>query len=236
MQHYSRCMMDVLNKSKRTFIILIITNLMPLILLFSGKGISQVLMLYWFETAVFGILTLVKMVHRIIQSNKSRKSSIVFDILMLAVFILHFGITIIGMLTFLIALSALQIHPLENALALEGLPEVFNVQRNEDILPTITGTVFSNFSAGIFSGIWIGCLVLFLQYVYLYYESQKTRDIMSDSPGKLMFSPYKRVVVIYGILFLGMFLVSINMNPYLLLVILGLPKAAFDIFMIKNNS
>lgn len=210
------------NNLKISIIVLVIANLMSLIgIIFFGWNAILLLLAYWFESAIIGFFTLLKIAlakGNLIKnlSDSSQKinkiGTIVLKIFLIPFFIVHFGGFMFGHLIFITAF----------------------------FLQAEWGTSFQKIGADLFS---MGLLIipLFISHGFSFFTNfLGKKEYEKITPNEAMFEPYPRIIVMHLAIIVGAFLsfalILLSKNPNagflnlgqaIMLVIL---KTTFDVF------
>src|SRR4030095_74478 len=180
-------MMDELRPSA---IVLVLVNLVPLAgLLFFSWSTSEILLLYWSESAVIGLFTIIKMLYV--------KDAPAMKLIYIPFFVVHFGGFMLGHLLFI--------------LVIVSLPEGFHSNTY------VNGTYYTQ--DGVVSGEQISQFVsfplgwlfnfalLFLSHGYSFYSNFiKEKESEKASVTMLFWAPYPRIVVMHITIIAGVFL------------------------------
>ncbi|WP_409432492.1 DUF6498-containing protein [Litorimonas sp. RW-G-Af-16] len=186
-------------------LILVISNLIPLIGVFAfGWDVGTILLLYWLESVIIGVLNVPKMMLTAIKprAHKSKQdgltlASVIGTVPRCIFFIVHFGMFSIVHLVFL-----RQFFP--------ELPEVKTLDWQSPVALTALVLLVSH---------GVSFMINFLgKREYL------TRDATSQ-----MFAPYPRVMVMHVVIILGGFLVLSLGSPVYALVTLIAMKILIDL-------
>ena len=193
-----------------TAALLVAVNLIPLVGVLSfGWDLLSLLILYWLESGVVGLINIPKMVRaqgppaatparvrggRVFHAN---------DVPLVAFFVLHYGIFWIvhGVFVFV-------------------LPLMIGRQPGFD---------YSALSSGV---IGIGLIGLVISHVGSYfYNFLGRREYLKVSPEEQMFRPYGRVLVLHLTILGGTFLVASLGTPMALLVLMVVLKIVIDLVL-----
>ena len=160
-------------------IALIAANLVPLAgIYWFGWDTISILLLYWTESAVVGVFTILKMLRANAPSG-AKLGTVGF-------FTVHYGLFMIGHLAFLLAFAATGIF------------------KTTIRSPTLEGFFPIAIIADAFTTIFYGSIALFASHAFSFatnyigkreYENTKLKDIM--------WAPYKRVVLMHLVIIFG---------------------------------
>lgn len=179
-------------------------NLIPVFGVFVfGWDVGVILLLYWLETVIVGILNVPKMLScQGLEQSTQRKVGLFGKVFLCVFFGVHFGAFCFGHYTFLDSFFK-TIPPLSSLVA-----ELLSAQ---GLLFAMIGLILSH---------------LISMAIYFYGKGEfKTR-----SPNAQMFVPYGRVVLMHIVIIIGGALVAAFGAPVLALILLVLLKIGIDIF------
>lgn len=211
----------VVHSSWLSVLLLIAVNAIPLVgVLYLGWDIFTLLILYWIESGVVGIINVAKMARA--EGSRASTPSGPFPVRGLATtapkgclipfFILHYGIfwlvhgVFVLLLPIFVGLGGLISRPTAG-LVVEG--------------PRISA-----------EGIVVATLALIASHAVSFYVNfVRGGEYRTASPGGLMLAPYGRVVVLHVTILLGSMLVFALGQPVALLLLLVVLKTALDLIL-----
>ena len=194
--------------------IVILFNVLPVISAVTfGWSVLTLLLLYWFENVVLGVINAVKMlIVGLANGNMTNAASLAF---MLPFFVFHYGMFCAVHGVFLFALFG----------SSNGIGDNFD-------MADLPGRVIDVLSASPFV-LWnVLLLTAFHVFVFLtdWVGNGRWRGV---EPGVQMFAPYGRVVVIHITILVGAFAVLLFGQPILAVVLLAVLKTALEVGWIK---
>ncbi len=200
---------------------LILVNLIPLFgVLFFNWTLFSILFLYWLESAIIGFFTLVKMIASLAFDAKNlRKTNFQFELfslvlgfILLPFFVFHFSTFMLGHLIFIFVVSGLQkVSSLQSALT------------NFNLLDILFGLIFP-------------FLALFLSHTISFFSNYIAKKEYSKKTVKqLMFSPYKRIIIMHLTVILGAFIILKTNSHSFVIALLVLLKIAVDLHEHKKE-
>jgi hypothetical protein len=203
--------------------LLVASNLVPLVgVLFWGWNLWSILILYWIENGIVGLLNVPKMLMAR-GGDESGESGSGGRLFLTGFFCVHYGIFWFGhgvfVLVFLPAIAGFRSVVESGATFTPGgleLPGVFTDQG------TATGP-----RADVLLWGALALLVSHLASFFLNYVGR--REYLSRSIGAQMFAPYARVVVLHLTILFGAFVAVFLGQPIGLLVALIVLKTALDL-------
>jgi len=189
---------------------LVMANLVPLAgVLLAGWQVLPLLLLFWLENVVIGVFTVCKI---LLAQGKEGASPPLFARLPIAgIFIFHYGAFAVGHGTLILELFDDHGGGFTNAFFVTELPRlVFYVLRQH--------------------GLFWAALALFISHAVTFYtEFLGPRRHEGLNPAKLLFAPYKRVVLLHGLLLVGALVIQAFGSKVLLLALMVLVKIAIDL-------
>jgi len=217
-------MLDRITKlqKKPTTILLLLANLVPIIgVLFFDWDIFQIMILYWFESAIVGFYTICKMivigaVRKEVTFKKTKDpiagqtvkgvGVLLGMLFMAAFFCLHYGMFMYGHLTFIFAIFG-QEGPLATTSDLISWQLVYN-------------SLIS---------VWVAIAVLFISHGVSFLKNFiGQKEYEKVNPAFIMFTPYKRIILMHLTLIFGGMLVMFLKLPIAGLVLMIVLKVLFD--------
>ena len=194
--------------------ITLLFNLLPVLsAAVFGWHALPLMLLYWFENVILGVLNAVKMVIAgLATHNMVSVASLLFIV---PFFIFHYGMfcAVHGIFLFILFGSD---NLIGNDFAIEELP-----RRVFDIL---SATPF---------GWWNLVLLVAFHVIYFLVDWVGNGRWRGVEPGVQMFAPYGRVVVVHITIIVGGFLVLILHQPLLAVLLLALLKTAMEVGWMK---
>ena len=207
-----------IKKQNISVISLILVNLIPLFgILFYNWDLLSVLLLYWFESAVIGFYTILKMLFvkkidvKNLEKNMPKSQvkffNIFFKIISIPFFCFHYGSFMSVHLIFIFVVSSIG----------KGTPDLIP----ENIFAVIP-FIIKDFLFPIIS--------LFISHgISFYLNFIKEKEYQKLSGQDLMMSPYKRIIIMQLTLIFGMFLVIAIKLPVSVMALFIILKIVFDL-------
>lgn len=209
-------------QKKPTTILLIFANLVPIIgILFFNWEVFQIMLLYWFESAIIGFYTICKMVvigvlrKEITFKKKNdpsgnqtvRGAGVLFSLLFLAAFFcFHYGMFMYVHLNF-----------------------VFAIFGSEGPLTTTTEPMSLQLIYSLLTGVWVAMAVLFISHGISFLKNFiGNKEYERVNTTFIMFSPYKRIILMHLTLIFGGMLVMFFKLPVVGLILMIALKVFFD--------
>ena len=206
-----------------TTLLLIATNLIPLAgVAFWGWHLGTVMVLYWLENGIVGIINIPRMVLAAIAADQQahprkpardegadvlRLTRLLVGMARIPFFIVHYGIFWVVHGIFVWGLFA---GP--------GLFGPANIG---------TTTVGTGVDTGAVATGFVG-LALYHVVAFIYWDVIR-REYASKTPAEIMFQPYPRLIVLHLTIILGAFLVVATGQPIAALVLLVLLKTVLEL-------
>lgn len=184
-------------------------NIMPLagVWLWDWQ-VFEIMFLYWIENLVIGALTLVMM---LVVAARSGPASLAGGVFMGAFFTVHYGMFCMGHGVFVISLFYPQAS---EAMAHGGLFAPIEFLRTAELWPGF---------------LWAVAGIMLAQAGRMLHEAGTLRE---RDFGKIMLSPYGRIIILHVTLIFGGMLVMALDTPVAGLVFLIVLKTAFDLGLI----
>lgn len=174
-------------------IILIAANLIPIIgILFLQWDPKYVIILYWAESAIIGILNIAKMLMTGFHSNAL---VLIFAIFLSGFFLIHYGGFMTGHGVFL------------SVILFGGLSGTFNPP---DAIPLILKEISFRTPGEFFNSEFLGFVLLIISHTasyILYFLKDKEYEGGHVKLVKLMFAPYQRIIIMQVVIIFGTFIV-----------------------------
>lgn len=190
-------------KIKLPAVALILANLLPLAgVVWLDWRVFDVLMLYWAENVVIGVVNVMRMAV-CVSSEKSRYTVIPF-------FVLHYGMFCFGHYSAVVSLFG---HELGNAA--DGNP-----------------FLSMSFREAWHSPLWMGVAAITASHLLSFFLNFIGRgEYQRTNLKQLMRRPYGRIIVLHVSVIAGGFLVTTLGDPLWMLLVLIVIKSAFDLRM-----
>ena len=183
-------------------VLLVAANLFPVVgVLYLGWDVATVLIAYWIENGIVGLLNVPKML--LASGPPSQDASIAAKAALAAFFAFHYGLFWIGHGVFVMLLTG--------AFGFFGFVDPAPRVPDDRILLLAAAALFVSHAAS-----------LVLNYV-------GRREYLSISVGAQMFRPYLRIFVLQLTILFGGFLILALRQPVGLVVLLVLLKTALDL-------
>jgi hypothetical protein len=184
--------------------LLLAANAIPLLgVLYLGWDVATILILYWLENGVVGLLNVPKILLAAGPSATGTSSFHGAHLLIAAFFVLNYGVFWIGHGVFVLVLTG-------RAMAL-GLTEPLRAVLADPSLQLAATALFISHAASL----WVN-----------YIGRGEYRTV---SPGRQMFEPYPRMVVLHVTIILGGAVIIGAHEPALLVALLVVLKTAIDL-------
>lgn len=190
-----------------SIVVLILVNLIPILgVITMGWSPMEVLIIYWLETLVIGILNVFKMSLASLEDRAMNWMKFV----MIPFFIIHFGIFVLVQGIFIIF-----VIPAVSGLGADDMG-------NNVFESLIDQTVF---------GLWWPALVLFGSHLFSFFWNYiGKKEYHKISVDQLMFRPYSRVVMQQFIAIFGVMIAAATSSVVLIVTLVILAKTAIDVF------
>ncbi|MGB5257181.1 MAG: DUF6498-containing protein [Woeseiaceae bacterium] len=191
------------SKSRLSSIALVIANLVPLVgVLVFGWRVFDVLMLYWLENVVIGVINVMRMA---LVPGRSKGFMMVF-------FTVHYGVFCFGHLTAIVGLFGA-------TLGVAGAWEYFFTAPD-------SGTLAENWQTA--QWLAIGCIAA--SHLFSYFGNFiGGGEYRRTTAGDLMKRPYGRIVVLHVAIIFGAALIQWLGSPVSMLVVLVAAKILLDL-------
>jgi len=186
-------------------LVLVLANLVPVGgVLFAGWEVFPVMLLFWLENLVVGVITALK----ILACRSGRIGEKIFT---LPFFAVHYGGFCTGHGIFMISMFG----PKDDSMRLPG-----------NFLPDPAAIVHIIQQ----QGLWVAVLALVLSHGYSFAANFIGRgDYRTAEVGKVMMAPYGRIVVLHVVILLGGFVVMAMDAPLFALLLLVILKIILDV-------
>jgi hypothetical protein len=193
---------------KRPLLLALLFNLLPVAcaVLF-GWGLLSLMLLYWAENVIVGIINVAKMILAGMGKGASGTTAILFDV---PFFIVHYGLfcAVHGVLI-LVLFSGEPAHAVDDP---ANLPFYFLRQVHIDRFFAVNLALLTMFHLYRFAFDWIAAG-----------EWRKTTPLVQ------MFQPYGRIIVVHLAVFVGGFVVSLLGHPVIAVALLAFLKTALEV-------
>ncbi len=212
-----------ITSSVATVLLLLLFNLLPLVgVLFLGWDLLLILLMYWLESGVVGIINIAKIARAEGASDASGRKvngrpAAPSKAILIPFFVLHYGIFWVVHGAFVLL-----------------LPLIAGVASLIDVPGRPAGPVGPAFGGSAVTGpnLLLGLAGLVLVHVVSYFYNYIGRgEYLTATPVGQMFAPYARVVVLHVTILAGAFLVFSVGQPVLLLALMVGLKTVIDLLL-----
>ena len=197
-------------KFNSSLLSLILVNLIPLAGVFFGWSVLSILLFYWFESFAVGFFNVIKMyIAPVIPKGRVNNSpfqgklaAIITKLIFPQFFMVHYGGFMTGHLVFILAVGSISSS---GTISFEGILDELKLI----ILPAI---------------------MLFVSHGYSFFKNFiGKKEFENTSVAELMFSPYKRIIIMHITLIFGAFITIVTKMPFYIIALFIVLKTFIDV-------